>query len=90
MPMRIDYHRCKGCKSCYSNCPGDVIGWDKERMIPYLAYPNECWHCGVCRMECPENAIELTLPPQCLSETNRRFLSLPAGTVLRRENIGMV
>ncbi len=88
MPLNINYHACKGCKSCYTHCPGDIIGWDSERLIPYIAYPNECWHCGVCRMECKENAIIHTFPPQCLSEVNTRFLTVPAGTKLSRENIG--
>jgi NAD-dependent dihydropyrimidine dehydrogenase PreA subunit len=90
MSVRINYHLCKGCKSCYNHCPGDVIGWDRERAIPFIAYPNECWHCGVCKLECQENAIEHMLPPQCPSELNRRFISLPVGTVLKRDKIGMI
>jgi NAD-dependent dihydropyrimidine dehydrogenase PreA subunit len=80
MPVKINYHLCRGCKACYRECPADVYGWDKERDIPYTAYPDECWHCGICRMECPENAIDLTLPPQCLLDLNVRFLSELGGT----------
>jgi len=88
MAVHIDYKACKGCKSCYNHCPGDIIGWDRERLIPYIAYLHECWHCGVCKMECEEEAIYHTFPPQCLSEVNKRFLTVPAGTKLSRENIG--
>jgi len=90
MAVKINYHLCKGCKSCYDNCPGDVIGWDHERLIPYIAYQNECWHCGVCKLECKENAIDHTIPLTCLTEANKRFLSIPIGTVLKRDNIGMI
>ena len=76
MPVKINYHRCNGCKACYNHCPADLFGWDEERDIPYIAYPDECWHCGICKMECPvEKAIELTLPPQCWLEINKRFIS---------------
>lgn len=75
MSIKIDYHLCKGCKSCYTECPADLFGWDEEREIPYIAYPDECWHCGVCKLECPENAIHLTLPPECWLEINKRFIA---------------
>ena len=26
------------------------------------AYPDECWHCGVCMMDCPTDAIRMSLP----------------------------
>lgn len=60
---RINYRFCKGCGACYDNCPLDVFGWDDERGQPTVAYPDECWHCGICELECAERAInvELTL-----------------------------
>ena len=90
MPFKVNYKNCKGCGLCYANCPGDVIGWDRERSMPYMAYPQECWHCGVCWMECKEKAISAILPPQCLSERNPRFLNIPTGVQLSRDNIGMI
>ncbi|MCL4182746.1 MAG: ferredoxin family protein [Burkholderiaceae bacterium] len=93
MPFKIDFHKCDGCGACYRTCPADVIGWDKETAMPFMAYPQECWHCGVCWMECNDTgamAITPTLPPQCLSERNPRFLSLPTGAELSRDNIGMI
>jgi adenylylsulfate reductase subunit B len=76
MPVKINYHLCKGCKACYTECPADVIGWDDEKAIPYIAYPDECWHCGVCKLECPEEAMIHTLPPQCWIDINKRFISM--------------
>ena len=30
--------------------------------MPKVAYPDECWHCGACMMDCPAEAIRLNLP----------------------------
>lgn len=62
MPAKIDYRRCNGCKTCYRLCPCDVFTWDEEKKQPEVAYNEECWHCGICWMECPKRAIEITLP----------------------------
>jgi NAD-dependent dihydropyrimidine dehydrogenase PreA subunit len=62
MPAVIDYRRCTGCKTCYNHCPLDVFAWDEEIKMPKVAYPEECWHCGICWMECPKRAIDITLP----------------------------
>ena len=76
MPVKINYHRCNGCKACYNHCPSDLFGWDEEQDLPYIAYPDECWHCGICKMECPvEKAIELTLPLRCWLDINRGLVS---------------
>ena len=75
MPVHINYHLCEGCKSCYTHCPADVIGWDEEREIPYITYQEECSHCGVCKMECSRNAIELTLPLAGWIDMHKRFIS---------------
>jgi len=84
MAMKIDYHACTGCKACYTHCPGDVLSWDETLDIPRVAYADECWHCGVCKLECPANAIEFTLPPECWLEINKRFISrLGAPTEIR-------
>jgi len=42
-------------------CPLDCIYLKDE--IAEVVYPNECWHCGACRQDCPEQAItyEFTL-----------------------------
>jgi adenylylsulfate reductase, subunit B len=30
--------------------------------IPAITYPEECWHCNACVLECPENAVRLRIP----------------------------
>ncbi len=62
MPPHIDLERCKGCQRCYDYCPLDVIGFDEEKKIPVVLYPDECWHCGVCEIECQAGAVDVVLP----------------------------
>ncbi|MFZ7104846.1 MAG: 4Fe-4S dicluster domain-containing protein [Peptococcaceae bacterium] len=62
MPPLIKYELCTRCKLCVNRCPGDIIAFDQEKKIPVIAYPSECWHCGSCRIDCPENAIEIKFP----------------------------
>ncbi|MBW2030860.1 MAG: ferredoxin family protein [Deltaproteobacteria bacterium] len=61
---KIDYRRCNGCGVCYNMCPQDVYGWDKDRDQPSISYPGECWHCGICEIDCPEKAIDVQLALQ--------------------------
>ena len=28
--------------------------------MPRVAYEDECWHCGMCRVECPKQATDIT------------------------------
>lgn len=66
MPPLIDEKRCNGCAMCYNHCPGDLFVIDKKSKKAKLLYPDECWHCGVCRMDCPKNAIKIVFPLQML------------------------
>jgi NAD-dependent dihydropyrimidine dehydrogenase PreA subunit len=38
----------------------------------YVAYPDECWLCGSCQMDCPVHALKVTY------DVNVRPLFLPA------------
>lgn len=63
MTVKIDYKRCIGCGKCYEICPMDVFTLDKEMDdMPKVTYEEECWHCGICWMECPKRAIDITVP----------------------------
>jgi NAD-dependent dihydropyrimidine dehydrogenase PreA subunit len=64
----IDYRHCSGCGECYRECPMDVFAWDEEKKMPVAAYPAECRFCVVCELECPERAIDVTLPLEVMSE----------------------
>jgi adenylylsulfate reductase subunit B len=60
MPPKIDIELCTGCNICVDICPMDVLK-EGER-VPVVAYPDECWHCGACMMDCPKKAVRLALP----------------------------
>ncbi len=62
MPVKIDYGRCNSCRKCYNQCPMDVFVWDEELEMPRVAYEEECWHCGICFMDCPKRAIDIIYP----------------------------
>lgn len=59
MPPKINAELCIACGKCVLVCPEDVI-WGDE--VPSVLYPEECWHCYACKMECPvEGALEIVL-----------------------------
>ena len=62
MSAKIDYKKCIGCKKCYDLCPEDIFTISEETGLPVVSYPEECWFCGVCWMECPKRAIDVRLP----------------------------
>lgn len=59
---KIDYELCNGCRSCYEVCPSDAFDWDDQEGLPIIAYADECYYCGACDLECPEEAINLVWP----------------------------
>lgn len=63
MPPVIDQSLCEVCGTCYDVCPQDILSF-KEDEIPTVEYPNECWHCGACVLDCPVKAVSLRLPLQ--------------------------
>lgn len=68
MPVTFDLALCDGCGKCSDVCPGDVIymsGSIGERQ-PFNRYADECWHCGSCRQDCPQNAISIAFPPDMI------------------------
>ena len=58
--IKIDYELCNSCQTCYDECPLDVFGWDDEQNRPEALYPDECWYCGACEIDCPENAVDVS------------------------------
>jgi len=41
----------------------DILGLDEEQK-PIVLYPEECWHCRACVLDCPVNAIDMRYPMQ--------------------------
>lgn len=62
MPPVIDPERCIGCIKCAQICCMDVFGPAEPQKVPQIRYPEECWHCRACVMDCPSKAITLRYP----------------------------
>lgn len=62
MPPVIDKGKCVGCGICADVCQMDVFYGSKENEIPIVSYPEECWHCNACVLDCPKEAVRLRIP----------------------------
>ncbi|MEH0019575.1 MAG: ferredoxin family protein [Desulfobacter sp.] len=51
---------CIGCGTCVQTCPTDVIRMDEKGQKAFIAYPDDCQLCHLCRMYCPEDAITVS------------------------------
>lgn len=62
-PLTFNEEKCIGCNRCMEACQIDVmLPGEKKGKHPIVAYPDECWYCGCCVMECPTGAIKLHHP----------------------------
>lgn len=63
MPPIIDETKCTACGVCVNNCPQDVFWGSEKGKTPQVSYPEECWHCNACVLDClVEDAIRLRIP----------------------------
>jgi adenylylsulfate reductase, subunit B len=63
MPPIINQKLCTGCGVCANICPQDVFYGSRGKEAPTVTYPDECWHCNACVLDCPkEGAIQLRIP----------------------------
>ncbi len=53
-------NNCIKCGACVDDCPGYVLSMTDNG--PEVTYPDECWHCGGCRMSCPVEAVSYEFP----------------------------
>lgn len=60
MPPLINKELCITCKKCVEICPLDVLTYKDGAII--VRYPDECWHCRACIMDCPKQAISMRYP----------------------------
>lgn len=62
-PLTFERDKCIGCNRCLEACQIDIMLPASEKGAPpIVAYPEECWYCGCCVMECPKDAIHLRHP----------------------------
>ncbi|MBD5416851.1 MAG: ferredoxin family protein [Desulfovibrio sp.] len=62
MPPFIHEDQCKKCLLCVEACQSDVFYGSVRGAVPVVTYPDECWHCNACVIECPTGAVEIRLP----------------------------
>ncbi len=63
MPPIIDPAKCRGCGTCADICNSNIYVFDKKKdRVPQVKFPDECWHCNACVIDCPAQAITLRLP----------------------------
>lgn len=49
----FDSELCSGCNRCVEICRSDVLIPNPEKKKPPIVlYPDECWYCGCCVLEC--------------------------------------
>ena len=60
MPPWVNEEQCVGCGICIEICPLDVLKRENDKAI--VKYPEECWHCRACVMDCPRQAITIRYP----------------------------
>ena len=71
MPPVIDKTLCSKCGLCSENCPLDILHTSAVDGYPEVRYPEECWHCNACKLDCPNGGIQMRFPlPAMLLYTN--------------------
>ena len=65
MPPVINKEKCVGCQICADICPVCVFalpGKETGKVPPEILFPDECWHCNACVLDCTADAITLRIP----------------------------
>ena len=63
MPPVIDKTKCVHCGICAEICPTGVFSPEKEKGAPpEILFPDECWHCNSCVLDCKAKAVSLRIP----------------------------
>lgn len=60
MPPIVQKERCLVCGLCAEICPMNVLSKENDQII--VKYPEECWHCRACVIDCPQQAITMRYP----------------------------
>ena len=63
---KIDIDLCTGCGICFDCCAMDVIRMDESSGKAVIKYPDDCMLCLQCELNCPENAVYVSLEKKVL------------------------
>lgn len=76
MPPIIDRNKCVGCGTCADICNSHIFVHDRAvDRVPQVRFPDECWHCDSCVIDCPKGDIALRIPlPYTLLHVNAATL----------------
>jgi 2-oxoglutarate ferredoxin oxidoreductase subunit delta len=60
----VDSERCKGCGLCINFCPKNVLELTRKvnakgHFPVHQARPEDCIHCTICCIMCPDVAIQI-------------------------------
>ena len=64
VPVTVNDEKCiaeKGCTVCVDVCPLDLLAIDETKGKAYMKF-DECWYCLPCEMDCPTQAIHVSIP----------------------------
>lgn len=62
VPPVINHSRCLKCGTCARICPLNVLYQPAPKANITVRYPDECWHCRACALDCPGGAITVRYP----------------------------
>lgn len=63
MPPVINREKCIGCGTCADICNSHILRHKSQTdPVPHVKFPEECWHCNSCVLDCPVGAITLRTP----------------------------
>ena len=60
MPPVFGKNESLKCKNCGAGCPGYIV--TVTQAGAKVSFPEECWHCGCCRVACPAGAVTFVFP----------------------------
>ncbi len=61
LTIQLDENKCKGTWQCYQVCPIGCWTPNLKTRIVKFHDPDLCIACGACVLQCPEDAIRLTV-----------------------------
>ena len=72
MPPLIDREKCTGCGTCAEICNSSLFVFDRGvDRFPRIKFPEECWHCDSCVLDCPVGLFPCASPCRTASCMSR-------------------